>query len=70
MLEGGVYIRRKILYLFITILFFVSINTISNAKYIMDSTMNVANLNIDQIKPKIELISIQNTNVNYEKYAN
>ena len=61
---------RKTVYLLITILFLISINTISNAKYILDSTIQIANLDIDQTKPKIELIDVQNTNKNYEKYAN
>lgn len=36
----------------------------------MENTIDVANMNIDRTKPKIELIEIQNTNTNYPKYAN
>lgn len=36
----------------------------------MENTIDIANMNIDRTKPKIELIEIQNTNTNYPKYAN
>ena len=36
----------------------------------MENTIDVAKMNIDRTKPKIELIEIQNTNTNYPKYAN
>lgn len=36
----------------------------------MENTIDVANMNIDRTKPKIELIEIQNTNTNYPQYAN
>lgn len=52
------------------IIIFISINTIVSAKYILDNDFEVANLNIDRIKPIIELIDIKNSNVNYDKYAN
>lgn len=58
------------LYFFIGIFILISINTISSAKYIIENTIDVANMNIDRTKPKIELIEIQNTNTNYPKYAN
>ncbi len=48
----------------------VSINTIINAKYIMQNEFCIANLNIDRTKPKIEIINTSNTNKGYEKYAN
>lgn len=66
---GGGNIKR-ILYFFIGIFILISINTISSAKYIIENTIDVANMNIDRTKPKIELIEIQNTNTNYPKYAN
>ena len=42
----------------------------SFAKYIIENTHIVANINIDKDKPKMEFISSKNTNKNYEKYAN
>ena len=51
-------------------IFILSINTIVNAKYIIEKEINIANLNIDRSKPKIELEEIKNTNINFEKYAN
>lgn len=36
----------------------------------MENTIDVANMNIDRTKPKIELIEIQNTNTSYPQYAN
>lgn len=52
------------------ILLLISINSISNAKYIFDFEFDVADLNIDRTKPKIEYISVYNNNLGYEKYAN
>ena len=51
-------------------IFCIFINTVVNAKYIIENQFEIANLNIDRTKPKIELISIDNTNTEYEKYAN
>ena len=66
---GGGNINR-LFYFFLGIFILISINTISSAKYIIENTIDVANMNIDRTKPKIELIEIQNTNTNYPKYAN
>ena len=46
------------------------ISTKIYAKYIFQNEFCVANLDIDRTKPKIEVINIQNSNVNYEGYAN
>ena len=40
------------------------------AKYIFDATYSIANIDIDRNPPKIELVSLENTNTGYEKYAN
>ncbi len=63
-------IKNKIIYLFLLIIFLVSINTITNAKYVIDKNISIANINIDRTKPVIEVIQIKNTNKGYEKYAN
>lgn len=59
----------KLLSIFLTMMFIISINTIINAKYIIQNEFCIANLNIDRTKPKVELVSISNTNTGYEKYA-
>lgn len=51
-------------------IFCIFINTVVNAKYLIENQFEIANLNIDRTKPKIELISINNTNKGYEIYAN
>lgn len=48
----------------------ILMNTSVSAKYIIDNQFEVANLNIDRTKPIIEVISVENTNIGYEKYAN
>ena len=48
----------------------ILINTIVNAKYVIENQFEIAKLNIDRTKPVIELIDITNTNVGYENYAN
>lgn len=63
-------IKNKIIYLFLLIIFLLSINTITSAKYVIDKNMSIANINIDRTKPVIEVIQIKNTNEGYEKYAN
>ena len=60
----------KILNILLISIFVISINTIIEAKYIIQNEFYIANLNIDRTKPKIELISITNTNTGYESYAN
>lgn len=40
------------------------------AKYIFQNEFCVAQLNIDRTKPKIELVEIKNTNLEYPNYAN
>lgn len=63
-------IKNKIIYLFLLIIFLLSVNTITSAKYVIDKNMLIANINIDRTKPVIEVIQIKNTNEGYEKYAN
>ena len=63
-------IKNKIIYLILLIIFLLSINTITSAKYVIDKNMSIANINIDRTKPVIEVIQIKNTNEGYEKYAN
>ena len=40
------------------------------AKYVMQNEFNIANVSIDRTRPKIELISIQNSDENFKNYAN
>lgn len=63
-------IKNKIIYLFLLVIFLLSVNTITSAKYVIDKNMLIANINIDRTKPVIEVIQIKNTNEGYEKYAN
>lgn len=60
---------RLLIILFISI-FIISISTTIHAKYIFQNEFYIANLNIDRTKPKIKLISITNSNSDYESYAN
>lgn len=48
----------------------IFMNTIVNAKYIIENKFEIANINIDRTKPIIEIIKIENSNRGYEKYAN
>ena len=48
----------------------ICININIYAKYIFDATYTIANIDIDRNPPKIELVSLENTNTGYEKYAN
>ena len=64
--------RKKIIKLCICcILLFILpfFNTISFSKYILEDTFTPIQINIDQ-KPKLEILSISNTNSGYETYAN
>ena len=40
------------------------------AKYVMQNEFNIANVSIDRTRPKIELVSIQNSDENFKNYAN
>lgn len=51
-------------------MFVVSISTTIHAKYIFQNEFYIANINIDRAKPKIKLVSINNSNTGYESYAN
>lgn len=48
----------------------ISINLIVSAKYIGEEQFEIANLEIDRTKPKIEVLEINNSNKEYENYAN
>lgn len=63
-------IKNKLLNILAISTFCILLNTIVNAKYIINNEFYIANINIDKTKPKIELIDINNTNIGYEKYAN
>ncbi len=63
-------IKNKLLSIIFLSIFCILINTFVNAKYIIKNEFYIANLNIDRTKPVIELLSIENTNVGYENYAN
>lgn len=51
-------------------IFIISINTLVSAKYVISYEINIANVNLDNTKPVLEVINIKNTNIGYEKYAN
>lgn len=68
--KGGINIKNKIIFLGIIVIFLITIHTSSSAKYIFNNQFEIADLNIDRTKPKIEVINIQNTNKGYELYAN
>ena len=55
-----------ILFSFITLFY----TNKSFSKYSIEQNLSVANINIDNIRPKIDLLSVKNTNENYETYAN
>lgn len=61
---------KKIAIIILISISIILISTIINAKYIFQNEFYIANLDIDRTKPKIELLSITNTNKGYEKYAN
>lgn len=63
------YIKNKIIILFF-IIFIIGSGTIVNAKYEMDKEFCAINLAIDRQRPIIEVLDIQNSNINYEGYAN
>ena len=69
-MKGGINIKNKIIFLGIIVIFLITIHTSSSAKYIFNNQFEIADLNIDRTKPKIEVINIQNTNKGYELYAN
>ena len=61
-------IKRKILISFVFCMIFIQ--NFVNAKYVFEYTIEAINLDIDRTKPIIEIVNIENTNLNYEKYAN
>lgn len=61
-------IKRKILISFVFCMIFIQ--NFVNAKYVFEYTIEAINLDIDRTKPIIEIVDIENTNLNYEKYAN
>ena len=63
-------IKNKLIVHIFLILFCISIGTIVNAKYVIDDEFCAFNLDIDRTKPKIEILSINNTNTGFESYAN
>lgn len=48
----------------------ISISSTIQAKYIFQYQFDVAKLNIDRTKPKIELLSIENSNTTDKEHAN
>lgn len=63
-------IKNRVFSILFIAIFCIFINTIVNAKYLIENQFEIANLDIDGTKPKIELININNTNKGYESYAN
>ena len=61
----------KKLVVFLFVFFMISLLCINSyAKYVIEDTSLVANINIDGEIPKIEFISVSNTNEKYNNYAN
>lgn len=66
--------RKKIILFILLTLFFTffipfQINNCFS-KYVIEKTFNIATVNTDDTPPDFELVSIINTNTNYESYAN
>lgn len=61
---------KKVVTLFAVFIVLISISTFVYGKYVIEFTSIVAKIDIDRNPPKFELISINNTNTGYEKYAN
>ena len=59
-----------IILLFIFFIFLLSFNNTAFGKYILNFDLQAANINIDRCPPEIELLDIENSNLNYEHYAN
>ena len=56
---------------FLCVFFIISFLCVNSyAKYVIENTKIVANINIDGQIPKIEFINVSNTNEKYNKYAN
>ena len=62
-------LKKTICFLFVFFLI-ISIYKACYAKYIIEDTKVVADINIDGKKPKIEIINVSNTNEKHNKYAN
>ena len=71
-MKGGLLLNKKakilicLFSIFSCFLFF----QYSFAKYVIDSSEIVANINIDRCKPVIELVDITTSNLDYPTYAN
>lgn len=63
-------IKKRVFSILIIAIFCIFINTIVNAKYLIENQFEIANLDIDGTKPKIEIVSINNANKEYENNAN
>lgn len=61
--------KKKIVFLG-TFIIIIIMNTNVNAKYLIEYTNTVANIQIDQIPPKVELVSIINTHTAYKTDGN
>ncbi len=60
----------KMSLIFVLCLMVVLQITKSYAKYVIQNEFDVANVNIDRTPPKIELLNIQNSDVEYGNYVN
>lgn len=67
-IKNKVYI--KIFFVLFIGFFIILISKNIYAKYILQNEFCIANINIDRTKPKIELLSISNSNTGYDRYAN
>lgn len=62
--------NRKIIFILIIFSTCISINLVVEGKYISEEQIEIATLNIDRTRPVIELLGIENSNKEYESYAN
>lgn len=61
--------KKRIVFL-LTFILIIILNTSVNAKYVIEYTNTVANIQIDAVPPKIELMSVINNNTYHNGYAN
>ena len=63
-------IKNKLVIIIFFVVFIIGIAKIVDAKYVIDKQFCAVNLAIDRQRPLIEVLEIQNSNLDYEGYAN
>lgn len=61
--------KKKIVFLTIVLLA-ILISSHSYGKYVIEYTNTIVNINVDNVAPRIELLSVENSNQDYPQYAN